>query len=522
MTSLYRQFVSDFWTTVFKDQAFVKAVLAHCDGLEEQTLSDADYALKSASRRELPGFRSVKWRQITIYESDILKDPRLFDDGAVFDSGAVFDEAGPADVFFMPVDPDVAAIGFIMDDVAAPSVAWQNGVDFRFDLSARGVYARLHPSTAGFKRVPLPGRSGPEPESGFRVWARGVSLDRGDLRRLYADTVRVLSGEGAYYKRLVNALWNLRVDGCTLLNLRAALSAVADSDVALEAGTVADVFEEAGRLWVRVDDALWSAPDRSSAIVSVGDRVSKGALLFGSVAIYSPEQTIPRTDVPGLHLGKGFMGAAMEGGGLLVENKDLPFPEVATLVMSNVEGSRYLVEDGSAAVPEYLARKEGYVDVELLVEDAGEGVEYRFVDARLNFPFKGDPDSVAAFRTRLAELAAELGGGLGDEVVARNYGKPPDTVNLFNEYRRAMGRNLLLVRIDTSCVPPGVDPADHIENIRLSVPARAAMVSHMDSSQEDSRGLAGAGESLTAFLLLDSSDDRTMAIQEATNSKVSL
>ena len=519
--SLYRQYVGDFWASLFKDPGFVQSALAFFDTQEEQTLLDAQYVLDSMSRHTLHTFRDVKWRLLTVYEADVLKDPSRFDDGDVFDTGALFDGAGPSDSYFIPIPSDIWGMAFLADDVSDVTVLLQSGIDYRLDKAVSGVYTRLHPSTLGFKPEPLPGRNGPEPEMGYRMWARGVKESRGDLTRLYAETVKVLGGDGAYYKRLVNAAWNLRVDGCTLKNLRAMLCAIADADIALKAGVVQDVFSEAGRVWVRVDDDLYSGPVTSSAIVGPQASIPDGTQLFDVVQLYDPFEAIPFDEVPGLCLGNNFLGADSGSNGILVENRSLAFPDLVTLVMSTVENGRYLIDKTTDPIPVFLTGKQGYTNVELLVERADSGDEYIFVDSRLSFPFFGDPVSVAAFRTRLAELSVELGSGIGAVAVARNYGRTPDLLNLFDEYRRAMGRNLLLVRIRMDCVPAGVDPAPYVEYLRLTVPARAAIVSHMDVATTDDCPL-GVVDAVDAFLEQDMSDTAPLSVTERTQGRVSI
>ena len=125
-----------------------------------------------------------------------------------------------------------------------------------------------------------------------------------------------------YYKKILNAVYDLLQEGATKQRLSAFIGSIVDTDVSKVAGEVSIVWNEGGRTWIAVGDILHSCPGTGRGIVSQGDVVEPGSQLFDVFKITSGRETIDPGDFPQLVLGPAFVDT-LSGKGLTFENAEL-------------------------------------------------------------------------------------------------------------------------------------------------------------------------------------------------------
>jgi hypothetical protein len=415
------KYISSFWTHIYKQPEFTVGLLKAYNSLFDHLSSRVDTFHQDISRHTVVPKRPVEW---SLYEVPLgsFETPLLFSDGAIFDTGVIFDSALPTRTLPCPLSSRCDDVKFILSDPAAPSVIWQKDIHFTIDTDRRCFFFKNDPrSLSDFKQA-----FNASGDMCVQLWLHKCSLDYSDIAHIYGDMIKISLASEDYDKRLVNALWDNLNDGCTIKAGNALMAAIADSDICEEDGIVGEVFTEAGRAWVSVYDSsarasgrLYSAPDVSSAIVEAGDTVKNGQLLFDSISIYRKGDTLPTSEVPGLHLSPSLIGPDF-GEGVLVENKDSAFPGKRWYVVTDSD-TGVLVDDVTEADYSYLVENFDGINITLLVDDPS--AQYSLVEGRRDLPYKGRPDNVAAFQEYVTAAGVKLGANITDAAVARNNGK---------------------------------------------------------------------------------------------------
>ena len=207
-------------------------------------------------------------------------------------------------------------VELLLDKPVQPTVIWQRGQEF--DYADGFIHFYKNPFEAGFLSD-VTSTDGVLART-CKFWMCDTKFDVRSVKDFFGVYFGVQTPTTEYYKRLVNIIWDLALEGATIRHTTAFLCALADTDVALEDGKVEAVWTENGRVYVATPNHLHSAPDVASAIVSPDDIVEMGQNLFDSVTILKGSDTIPSADFPMLHLGREFISARYEGG-ILLQNR---------------------------------------------------------------------------------------------------------------------------------------------------------------------------------------------------------
>jgi uncharacterized ubiquitin-like protein YukD len=276
-----------------------------------------------------------------------------------------------------------------------------------------------------------------DPLKKCRIWLSSTETDMDALKNYFGVYFNLNVPSTLFYQRIVNNVWDLRVQGATSLNIRKLLGSIADSEVCEADGTVTDVWTENGRSWVAVGSRLYSAASPSTAIVAAEDAVLAGDLLFDTFSIYRIGDSIASTDIPAIQLDSGLLSSSYEGG-LLFENRtfDLDYIYASgrddVTVLTQDIGTDYLL----------VSTVNGVQKVD--VNDTADLATWGIVKLPI-FPIGGADESVKQYRADMAAKAFTLGIDVW-EAVTRDQ-RNPYTINPFEFLRtNIFGSNMFFVK----------------------------------------------------------------------------
>jgi len=516
---MLEQYINKFWTQVFRDSAFIDKLLSGLEDTYEQSEIDVQTLNKALSRHTIDVFRPQKWVFVTYDESEMNQDAMLFDQEDVYFNG-LYDFGDRLHNFFtLPIHTSIKKIPFIMSSPVEPGVILQENVDYFVNHDRNLIFFRDNPFTRGFEQRFLDSLE--DPELGIGMWFFRVNKDYNDINDIYAETVKLNVTSSEYFKKIVNSIWDLRVEGGTIDNVNQLMLSSVDTDFIHVGGELKRIFTEGERKWVEIEERLYSAPSATGVLPAIGDDIADGEMIWDSVSIFTGLDTIPYEAFPALHLSHNFIGSEFTDG-VMVENVDYPFPEKELLVLVNSVNAFVLVKDISATALLYLADGVNGFIIDLLVTDID--ADYQAVNARWDLPFKGRKDTVESFKTYLLGITAEKGRELTDIIIEDNYNKVPDTINLFTEYQqRAFKNNAFFVSINTDFIPEGVDPGMFLSYLKFTIPAYTTLLTFLGTSSTVTYDTSNITESVEVFHVanIDESYSGT-SITDNVNRKLSL
>jgi len=492
-------YISKFWLQVFKDAEFIDNLLKGLEDRYDQMDLDVTTLNNSLSRYTIDIYRKQKWLFVTYDESEMNQDAMLFDQDNVYFNGLYNFGDHLHNFFTLPIDSSIKKIPFIMSSPVNPTTILQENIDYLVNYDRNLIFFRNNPFSSGFDKRFLD--SVDDPELGIGMWFFNSDKDYDDINEIYAETVKLSVTSSEYFKKIINAIWDLRVEGGTINNVNKLLCATVDTDFVITGGTLKRIFTEGGRKWVEIDDNLYNAPESVSVLPDIGDTVIDGELVFDSVQTFTGLDDIPYASFPALHLSQNFIGANFTDG-VMVENVDYPFPAKELVVLVDDAKGFYLVKDITSEALTYLAEGvDGFI-IDLLVTDAS--YDYIFINARWDLPFFGRDDTVDDFKNYLLGIAAREGRDLTDVIVEDNYGHAPATINLFTEYQqRAFKNNAFFVSIDTDLIPAGVDPGMFLSYLKFTVPAYTTLLTFLSTSSTVTYDMSSISETVEAFYTVD-------------------
>lgn len=357
----------DFWSAVWQEPSLLETMTAAYQEVFTQLECSREELEEYMAREQLPLSFFRHFRLLSVSESDLLPEYRTLGSFNL-DDGVTLDSLKTAPMVYrtsLPVDD----ISVIMDSPVNPTVVWQKGQEFEI-IDGRNIRFFRDPVRAGFLDGAVSEGGAVVPRC--RFWLCSTMADINALRDFYGVYFKLRTPSTVYYKRVVNAVWDLAVQGATLMNINRFFCAVADTDVPQLNGTVDRIWTENGRTWISTGSELCSAPSPGTATVAVGDTVTAGQNLFDTALVYKGTSEISVSDMPLIHLGSGFLSSSYTGG-LVFEN-----------IEYTVTSHRFPVGGDVAVVEQFWA------DVETAA--AADGIDlWALIKADQKYPYTVNP-----------------------------------------------------------------------------------------------------------------------------------
>jgi len=348
-----------FWTRVFLGTEFVDGYSRSLAVLMNDIANAYDRLPDYLARLKIPLFETEEHRLFLFDEAELLRDAHHYGDEGLFYEGVTTygSKITRFDSFTYPIeegfDPPFLATG-IIDPI---------------DILQKDVDYTIEDNLITFKKNPLDlptvQKNLQTSEDGdffnFLLFGFKVQRDIEAMKEFFGIFAGVVGDTSELYRRAVNTAWDLRVEGATSENTIKLLSVVSDTDFVDKEGTVTDVFEEGDRLCVLTENAVYTAPLGSVALVDAGDSLAVADVIFDTFILKSGRDLIDFEDFEGLALGRGFFDVEF-GESLLFVNSDVDIikerhPDF-TDVSANPSGPGYLIFDKDGQLKGFLATAE--------------------------------------------------------------------------------------------------------------------------------------------------------------------
>lgn len=326
---LLLQQLGSFWTNVFQDSDILQAHFRSSGHEHGQFYLNFLETVACLSRYTVPVFHTQNWYLMTARISEARKLAALYrDDDLVYGAQTGTVEGRPAGgvqlygapdtkLSLVPMPVELTDAKFTLQNlVVYPSKAWVNGVDYHVDQDRHALAFRTDPFTDPLvsKRDVLDD-AGNIVDTEIAIW---VYKGEFDLNYVYIHFGYVLglkmkSSEG--YKQLLNACWNMYVDGFSVKHLSSFLSAISGTPTAIgPSETVQFIRTETDRQLVITDSQVYSLPLLATVTVAVGDVLTAGQTICDAVTVEEFSRSDPNYSIlPAIALSKSFLSGGYFG-----------------------------------------------------------------------------------------------------------------------------------------------------------------------------------------------------------------
>jgi hypothetical protein len=239
--TLFIQFLSDFWTTVWTDRKLlVKAVGAQVELLQRLYLQAVRVAAPDFID-QLPIFREDFWHLITLAES------------------AAIDVAKTK----YRLDARYETVPFLYNKVFNPTKVLREGVDYTITKDVpvgANDSTQVAPSVITFTSNPFADATMPIAASGtdklLAFFAPKVLVDQDDLYRLFGHLVNIVQPSSEQYRQLIKGALSLYAHGPKLFLMNAGLNMAAGYPVSRDFDRVTGITNNATHYVIRTEKGV--------------------------------------------------------------------------------------------------------------------------------------------------------------------------------------------------------------------------------------------------------------------------
>lgn len=316
----YLRTLGFFWTHVFKDEAFLTG---YADSMLVELRDMAAYADSLPdylSRKLIPLKKTSEIRLFVFRESSRDTFAARYGQDFAYGSG---------ELAYGDLQPVPTTIRYDIEEGFSPNflragldsdIVLQKDVDYFIDNNI--ITFKIDPVDLPDLVKTVETLSDGSLSYVFFLWGFGVEEDVKAVCDFYGIIAGVCGETSQKIKDAINLAWDLRVDGASVLNVVRLLSMITDVDTVDEEGVVEYTFTEGDRSVVATQTKLYSAPLEYQPIVSPGDRISPGDVIFDSFSICGPRDELLQSTFEALALGPGEVLGVDDG--ILLVNDIVP------------------------------------------------------------------------------------------------------------------------------------------------------------------------------------------------------
>lgn len=467
-----------FWQRVWKDENLITGLAAAIGTMQQQTDITYNEFEEYMSRLTLPVTSHLRWKKITLYENQMKLRPYGILDGLQTGRSVLIGSPVPPIQYVFPWQL-VLQTPFITNSPSLEAGTILN-VESDFVLNDDELIFFSNPFDV------LPGGASVndkgDPVKTVECWGYCSEEDTMNVKNFFGTYVGMNISSTDLFKKLTNAIWDLYNEGATVRNINNFMGVLTSCDYVDTDGIVEDIFTEVGRIWVKTENGLYSAPDTFNAIVNVNDKIYKGQNIFDTFKIYEGRETVPDSVVSTFVVGSGYLGGGYTAG-LSFDNKevDLTFEYVVTKVPGIPEEDQPEIltsEDGSVLVID----KEG---VEYILTDQvsyeASGLSVQGVVPVPVFEIGGFPDDVDKLRAVMAQNIADTGVDIITELTDNQ--AFPYTINPFKYIQEAALRNnIIFIEMNADALASTKAIIASLRYLANTIPAGTTFMLYLNST----------------------------------------
>jgi hypothetical protein len=305
--------LGSFWTTMFQERESIKGYTLGQAEEMVQRYYDLIETISSYSVEQVPVFSRTKWLPLIIYKSEFNRIPFIFEEGeAVFGNQPADDvyyndtifqfgthKTPIAEIFAYALDNGLKQVSIIADKVIAPEVVFTSGVDIKIDDSILYFNTNIFENSKISKAKVIGENGVPETfvdtqgntvEEEFVVlWCYHAEQDESNLFYNFGYIFDLNLSNDEFYKTILNALFNLYIDGPTINNVKHCCAAFMGVPMILKPSEVVEnIFEDSQHRFIVTDQSCYKAPVdlELSPIVVVGTTLFAGDILVRNIEYY--------------------------------------------------------------------------------------------------------------------------------------------------------------------------------------------------------------------------------------------
>lgn len=311
-----RRMFGTFWNDSWKDEDLYNALVTQTEYLLDR-LTGKTAALPSfLSRFQVPTKRRENIRYLPLDQLALTR--KVLTLGSFnLDQGRTLGEL-QTDPYTWEATTVIEDCSFITDSPTNPDLVLERGIHFDIVDGKLSLYTdpfqqafHQHLTIVDDEQILL-----------SDLWMLHTRDDENYLADHYGRVIGMLTPSTEYYKRILNAVYDLLQEGATANRVNALIGSILDTDVAKVDGQVDDIWNEGERTWLVIAGKLHSCPGTNNAVVSKYDQVQTGDLIFNTFTVTPGTESIDPGDFPYLTLGPSYISTP-SGYGLTFENAEI-------------------------------------------------------------------------------------------------------------------------------------------------------------------------------------------------------
>lgn len=312
--------VSDYWGMYYEGREFVEDILQARVACDKQTHQQLEELVSCLSRVKVQTYSTYRWLVFGLRRdaatTDYINAYKYGEKGLTYNplGGLSYGDRKQKVLRWpLPTPYRIADVTLVANRISEPGVVWVNGVDFYIENNE--IVFMRDPFEYDFYIDDVENNG--EATQVATLWLYGVSYDTNRIFNQFGYAVEVPAAKSSEaYKRAVNAVYDVLIEGPTQANVENYVAAMGDVPLAMGS----EIVEVLGQDFIATDKKVYHINLESTPSVAVGDTLSKGQRLNNAVEFHY----LNRGEVPdGLH------GLLVEGtfgfhyGQLVFENKDV-------------------------------------------------------------------------------------------------------------------------------------------------------------------------------------------------------
>ena len=303
--NLLMDWLGTFWSQIYTDKEFAQQLQNGQGLLSAQLYLNFLESIGLLNRNNAPPFHRERWKAITIKLSEAntgkaslltadMDPPAIIgpQTSNTYIQDETFEIGGNAEYTNAVSYPLSAGtediLTTITDSIVNPKVLLVRGIDFivrdntLFFLHSKDPFAN-----ADFSRRTVVDANGVEDEE-ILLWAADVLIDKDFIYNYIGYILNIKTASSEYYKKMLNAVWDVYNHGTTLKYFRSALGAIFDEPVVLEATETVEVIIDDTNRQVITDKHVYDISTNSTlrSAVTVNSTLNAGDFLTETIRIY--------------------------------------------------------------------------------------------------------------------------------------------------------------------------------------------------------------------------------------------